>query len=48
MFAGQRLCYDPALRLQLLVDDMAPPCEGDGSGSQLMRHYSHPLIRSRW
>ena len=42
--AGERLCYDPALRLQLLVDSTAA-CEGDGSGAALMRHFPHPPLQ---
>lgn len=41
---GQKLCYDPVLTLQTLVDPAAP-CNGDGSGRDLMRHYSHAPLQ---
>lgn len=40
---GKKLCYDPALRLQLLVDEVTQ-CDGNEGDSGLSRHYSHPVI----
>jgi hypothetical protein len=42
---GLQLCYDPALRLQLLVSSGGGQCDGDGSGTKLMLHYPHAPLQ---
>ena len=42
----QRLCYSPVSNLQQTVG-LNVSCQGDGSTSQLMRHFSHPPIQGK-
>jgi hypothetical protein len=41
----QKLCYDPVLKLQILVDPSVK-CNGGGSegSEELLRHYTHPPL----
>ena len=43
---GQKLCYDPILTVQLLTETSVP-CNGDGSGTELMRHFTHPPLQGK-
>ncbi len=43
---AQKLCYDPVLALQTLAEPTAV-CGGDGSGTELMRHYTHRPLQGK-
>lgn len=43
---AQKLCYDPVLTLQTLTTPTTA-CGGDGSGTELMRHYTHRPLQGQ-